>query len=51
MSNHRASIRIAFIGVGRMAHLHAGHIEQEPGVAIVAAADSNGVQATAFAHQ
>ncbi|MCB9114053.1 MAG: Gfo/Idh/MocA family oxidoreductase [Caldilineaceae bacterium] len=34
-----SSIRIAFIGAGRMANHHAGFLQQEPDVAIVAAAD------------
>ncbi len=32
-------IRVGFIGAGRMAHLHAEHLQQEPDVRIVAAAD------------
>lgn len=49
MNEHRTTLRVAFIGVGRMAHLHAGHLESEPDVAIVAAADADPALATQFA--
>ncbi|MCB0043603.1 MAG: Gfo/Idh/MocA family oxidoreductase, partial [Caldilinea sp.] len=44
-----SSIRIAFIGAGRMANHHAGFLQQEPDVAIVAAADIDRARAEAFA--
>lgn len=49
MSTTKSALRIAFIGVGRMAHLHAGHLQQEPDVTIVAAADAMPGQAANFA--
>lgn len=47
----KPSLRIAFIGVGRMAHLHAGHLQHEPDVTIVAATDADATQAGRFAAQ
>lgn len=43
------SIRVAFIGAGRMAHLHAGHLQHESDVKIVAASDSDPARAQQFA--
>ena len=43
-----SSLRIAFIGAGRMANHHAGFLAQEPDVAIVAAADIDRARAEAF---
>lgn len=44
-----SKLRIAFIGAGRMANLHAGLITMEPDVQIVAAADIDAARAEAFA--
>lgn len=44
-----SKLRIAFIGAGRMANLHAGLIVDEPDVQIVAAADIDAARADAFA--
>ena len=41
-------IPIAFIGAGRMAHLHADHLQHEPDVRIIAASDSDFERAQAF---
>jgi predicted dehydrogenase len=43
------TVHIGFIGAGRMADLHAGHLQHIPGVRIVAAADTNVATAHAFA--
>ena len=45
----KSLLRVAFIGVGRMAHLHAGHLASEPDVTIVAAADADPALAANFA--
>jgi myo-inositol 2-dehydrogenase / D-chiro-inositol 1-dehydrogenase len=42
------TIPIAFIGTGRMAHLHADHLQLEPDVRIVAACDEVGERTEAF---
>jgi predicted dehydrogenase len=41
-------IPVAFIGAGRMANLHADHLQYEPGVRIVAACDDLDDRAAAF---
>ena len=41
-------ISVAFIGAGRMAHLHAEHLQHEGGVRFVAAADGDWERAQAF---
>lgn len=43
-----STIRVGFIGAGRMANLHAGLIADEPDVRIVAAADIDAAKAGAF---
>ncbi|MFO7632460.1 MAG: Gfo/Idh/MocA family oxidoreductase [Caldilinea sp.] len=43
-----STIRVGFIGAGRMANLHAGLIVDEPDVQIVAAADIDAARAGAF---
>lgn len=43
-----SEISVAFIGAGRMAHLHAEHLQQEGGVQVVAAADGDWERAQAF---
>lgn len=42
------TITVAFIGAGRMAHLHADHLQHEPDVRVVAACDADGERAGAF---
>jgi predicted dehydrogenase len=43
------TIRIGFIGAGRMAHLHAGHVHLEPDATIAAACDNGSGRARIFA--
>jgi predicted dehydrogenase len=43
-----STLRVGFIGAGRMANLHAGLIADEPDVRIVAAADIDAAKAGAF---
>ena len=46
-----STLRVGFIGAGRMANLHAGLIADEPDVRVVAAADIDAAKAGAFVTQ
>ena len=43
------ALRIGFVGAGRMAHLHATYLHEEPGVAVAAASDHGSGRAHDFA--